>query len=84
VQFGATYEGRKPHLKIVERLTEINKLRKVGSCWLYFENRATNFTNALLFIFSLQNFHKNLYLCNRIHGVTFQKSALLFLSVVVI
>jgi len=26
--------GRKNRLKHVERLTEINKLRKVASCWL--------------------------------------------------
>jgi len=28
----------KNRLKHVERLTEINKLRKVASCWLYSEN----------------------------------------------
>jgi len=28
----------KNRLKHVQRLTEINKLRKVASCWLYSEN----------------------------------------------
>jgi len=28
----------KNRLKYVERLTEINKLRKVASCWLYSAN----------------------------------------------
>jgi len=28
----------KTRLKHVERLTEINKMRKIASCWLYSEN----------------------------------------------
>ena len=35
VQFWAPDDGRKSRLKHVERLTEINKLRKVASCRLY-------------------------------------------------
>ena len=31
-------DGRKNRLKHVERLMEINKLRKVASSWLYSEN----------------------------------------------
>jgi len=31
-------DGPKTRLKQVERLTEINNLRKVASCWLYSEN----------------------------------------------
>ena len=38
VQFCAPDDGRKSRLKLVERLTEINKLWKVASCWLYSEN----------------------------------------------
>ena len=38
MQFRAPDDGRKNHLKHVERLTEIDKLRKVASCWLYSEN----------------------------------------------
>ena len=38
VQFWAPDVGRKTHLKHVERHTEINKLRNMASCWLYFEN----------------------------------------------
>ena len=34
VQFWAPDDGRKTRLKHVERLREINKLRKVASCWL--------------------------------------------------
>ena len=39
VQFWGPDDGRKPRLKHVQRLTEINKLRKVASYWLYSENR---------------------------------------------
>ena len=35
VQFWAPDDGRKPRLKHAERLTEINKLWNVASCWLY-------------------------------------------------
>jgi len=35
VQFWAPDDGRKTRLKHVERLAEINKFRKVASCWLY-------------------------------------------------
>jgi len=35
--FWAPDDGRKNHLKHVDRLTEINKLRKAASCWLYSE-----------------------------------------------
>jgi len=38
VQFGAPDDGWKNRLKHAEHLTEINKLRKVASRWLYFEN----------------------------------------------
>jgi len=38
VQFWAPGDGRKNRLKHVERLTEINKLRNVPSCWLYSAN----------------------------------------------
>ena len=38
MQFGAPDNGRKPRLKNVEHLTEINKLRNVASCWLYSAN----------------------------------------------
>jgi len=38
VQFWAPDDGRKNRLKHVERLTEINKLRKVASFLLYSEN----------------------------------------------
>ena len=37
MQFKAPGDGRKYRLKHVERLTEINKLRIVASCWLYSE-----------------------------------------------
>ena len=32
-------DGKKNRPKLVERLTEINKLWNVPSCWLYFANR---------------------------------------------
>ena len=35
VQFSASDDGRKNRLKHVERLTEINKLWNVATCWLY-------------------------------------------------
>ena len=38
VQFCALDDGRKTRLKHAERLTEINKLRSVASCWLYSDN----------------------------------------------
>jgi len=38
VQFWAPDDGRKNRLKHVERLTEINKLWNVASCWLYAAN----------------------------------------------
>ena len=38
VQFWAPDDGRKNRLKHVERLTEINKLRNIASCWLYSGN----------------------------------------------
>jgi len=38
VQFWAPDDGRKNPLKHLERLTEINKLRNVASCWLYSAN----------------------------------------------
>ena len=38
VQFWAPDDGRKNRLKHVERLTEINKLWNVASCWLYSAN----------------------------------------------
>ena len=41
VQFRAPDDGRKPCLKHVERLTEINILRNFASCWLYVANILT-------------------------------------------
>ena len=41
VQFWAPDDGRKNHLKHVERLTEINKLWNFASCWLYSTNILT-------------------------------------------
>jgi len=38
VQFWAPDDGRKTLLKHVERLTEINKLLNIASCWLYSVN----------------------------------------------
>ena len=38
MQFWAPDDGRKNRRKHVERLTEINKLRKLASCWFYPEN----------------------------------------------
>jgi len=38
VQFWAPDDGRKTRLKHVKRLTEINKLWNVASCWLYSAN----------------------------------------------
>ena len=38
VQFCAPDNGRKNRLKHVERLTEMNKLRKISSFWLYCAN----------------------------------------------
>ena len=38
MQFWAPDDGRKTRLKHVYRLTEINKLRIIGSCWLYSAN----------------------------------------------
>jgi hypothetical protein len=38
VQFLAPEDGRKTSLNHVERLTEINKLCNVESCWLYSAN----------------------------------------------
>jgi len=38
VQFCATDDGQKTRLKHVERLTEINKLWNLVSCWLYSGN----------------------------------------------
>ena len=38
MQFWAPDDGRKKRPKHVERLTEINKLRKFASCWLYSAN----------------------------------------------
>ena len=38
VRFWAPDDGRKPHLKHVERLTEIKKLWNIASCWLYSAN----------------------------------------------
>jgi len=38
VQFWAPDDGRKNSMKHVERLTEINKLWNVASCWLYCAN----------------------------------------------
>ena len=38
VQFWAPDDGRKTRLKHVQRLTEINKLWNVASCWLYSAN----------------------------------------------
>ena len=38
VQFWAPDDGRKNRLKHVQRLTEINKLWNVASCWLYCAN----------------------------------------------
>ena len=38
VQFSAPDDGRKNRLKHVERLTEINILWNVASCWLYSAN----------------------------------------------
>jgi len=38
VQFWAPDDGRKNHLKHVERLTEINKLWNFAFCWLYSAN----------------------------------------------
>ena len=41
VQFWALEDGRKTHLKHVERLTVIHKLRNIASCRLYFEKTAS-------------------------------------------
>jgi len=41
VQFWSPDDGRKNLLKHVDRLTEINKLWNVASCWLYSENILT-------------------------------------------
>jgi len=41
VQFWAPDDGRKNSLKHVQRLTEINKLWNVASCWLYSANILT-------------------------------------------
>ena len=38
MQFRAPDDGRKNRLKHVERLTEMDKLRNVASCWLSSEN----------------------------------------------
>jgi len=38
VQFWAPDDGRKNFLKHVQRLTEINKLWNIASCWLYSAN----------------------------------------------
>ena len=38
VQFELLMMEGKDRLKHVQRLTEINKLRNVASCWLYSEN----------------------------------------------
>ena len=38
MQFCSLDDGRGTRLKHVERLTEINKLINVASCWLYSEN----------------------------------------------
>ena len=38
MQFRAPDNGQKTRLKHVERPTEIKKLRKAASCWLYSEN----------------------------------------------
>jgi len=45
VQFWATDSGRKHRLKHVERLTEINKLWNVVSCWLYSANELLVFVD---------------------------------------
>ena len=42
MQFLAPDDGRKSSLKIVQRLTEINKLRNVASCWLYSEKHPSS------------------------------------------
>jgi len=58
VQFWAHDDGRKNCLKHVQRLTEINKLWNVASCWLYSVNilamhgpMNVKFTNQLLATF---------------------------------
>ena len=44
MQFWAPDDGRKTRLKHEERLTEINKLWNVESCWLYSANAKTSQT----------------------------------------
>jgi len=72
VQFWAPDDGRKTRLKHVDRLTEINNLRKVASCWLYSANILAmhgrmnvkfkhNFFFRLYFFFSFLPFHFSVY-----------------------
>ena len=50
MQFWAPGDGRKNCLKHVERLTEINKLWNVASCWLYSANILQQYTHIRLVV----------------------------------
>ena len=50
VQFWAPDDGRKNCLKHVQRLTEINKLWNVASCWLYCANIILSLLTVIYFI----------------------------------
>ena len=72
VQFWAPDDGLKNRLKHVQRLTEINKLRNVASCWLYSANILTmhGLMNVKLwfsllyraYCFNSQLFHQHMHL----------------------
>jgi len=52
-QFWAPDDGWKNHLKHVQCLTEINKLRNVASCWLYFANTLLNLSHHVTLFYLL-------------------------------
>jgi len=60
VQFWAPDDGRKTHMKHVERLTEINKLWNVASCWLYSMNIIT--THFVKTQYSVLQYRQILYM----------------------
>jgi len=64
VQFWAPGDGRKSRLKHVERLTEINKLWNVASCWLYCAKVSLSPGIKLCSILAIKT--RNLLLINRI------------------
>jgi len=69
VQFWAPDDGRKPRLKHVEGLTEINKLWNVASCWLYSENL---FMSSTQLIVQLENYNWG---GDAVHLCVFQQAA---------